>query len=65
MQLIASKERFATLTSEVATLEARLVALTQELSNKQHLVQTAQHDMEETGLRIKRNQEKQAGLCIR
>lgn len=65
VKLITSKEKYASLTSEIATLEAKLVALQQDLQNKKTIVLSAQEEVEEMEKRIQCNTEKKAGLCIR
>jgi chromosome segregation ATPase len=65
MKLMSSKERYANLTTDIATIEAKLVALNQELNNKNALVKSAEKEVNETELKIKYNLEKKAGLCIR
>lgn len=63
--LMTSRERFSTLTTEIASLEARLLAMKQDLESKKNLVRTAEKEVDEMSRRIKMNEEKKAGLCIR
>lgn len=64
-RLKASREQFALLTTDIASLEAKLVALNQDLNNKKNIVKTAQQEVQDMEQRIVHNVEKKAGLCIR
>lgn len=65
LQLISAKERHVTLISDIASLESRIQALTIELNNKKAIVDAAQKEVDETSQRIKYNEDKKMGLCIR
>jgi hypothetical protein len=65
LQLITAKERQATLFTDIASLESRIQALNIELNNKRAIVDTAKKEVDETAQRIKYNEEKKTGLCIR
>jgi hypothetical protein len=64
-RLVTHREKYHGLQVEVATLEAKLKALETELSTKNNLVNKAQKEMTEIGLKIQYEEEKKAGLCIR
>jgi len=65
IELLTLKDRHTTVAQEVASLQARLQALTIELQNKTNIVTVAQKEIEETSKRIKYDEEKKMGLCIR
>ena len=64
-RLVTHREKYHGLQVEVATLEAKLKALETELLTKKNLVNKAQKEMTEIGLKIQYEEEKKAGLCIR
>jgi len=65
VRLITAKDRHSTLSQEIAVIEAKLLALTTELNSKKTVVEIAQKEIDETSQRIKYDEEKKTGLCIR
>lgn len=59
------KEKYNTLQNEVHTLEQRLQFLQNELNNKKTVVQNTQKEIDELNVKIKFEEEKKLGLCIR
>jgi predicted nucleic acid-binding Zn-ribbon protein len=64
-KLTTYREKEHVLKNEVASLEQKLQLLQNELLNKKNLVKTAEHELEELNERIKYDEEKKMGLCIR
>ena len=64
-RLSLCQERAQVLTHEIQLIETRLQQLTEELRKKQSVVALAQREYEECTERIKVNEEKKIGLCIR
>ena len=64
-KLVICKEKYTTLQGEVDTLEQRLQFLKQELEGKKNLVQATQKEIESLNTKIKYEDEKMIGLCIR
>lgn len=65
VKLVTHREKFHSLKSEITAIEKRLAQLQSELQNKQNLVSTAEHELEELNSKIKYDEEKLRGLCIR
>jgi len=64
-RLIQAKERSSSLNLEITAIQARMIALQQELSNKKAIVDAAEKELQECAERIAINEAKKAGLCIR
>lgn len=65
VRLLTSTERYNTLKHDISALETRLAVLQQELHQKKAIVGAAKEEMEQMTERIKYNEEKKTGLCIR
>ncbi len=64
-KLVTHKEKYSTLQNEVQTLEQRLQFIQQELENKRNVVKATQKEIDELNVKIKYEEEKKLGLCIR
>lgn len=64
-RLVQAKERSSSLNLEITAIQARMIALQQELSNKKAIVEASEKELQECAERIAMNEAKKAGLCIR
>ncbi len=63
--LLTAREKYGKLANEISTIESKIAALTQELNAKRAIVNIAEQEVVDMEQKIKYNEVKRTGLCIR
>ncbi len=63
--LLTAREKYGKLANEISTIESKIAALTEELNAKRAIVKVAEQEVVDMEQKIKYNEVKRTGLCIR
>jgi predicted nucleic acid-binding Zn-ribbon protein len=64
-KLVTQRERYHSVQTEITAMEHRLQQLKHELQAKERLAESTHRELEDLNVKIKYDEEKLMGLCIR